>query len=167
MLQRFGTRLGTFGTPSLFQRALNINTPGVDESQVTPVHPGGPQVPISTDNTFTPPSNPLSPNANARVAQGFDVFQPWMPQSSVHAAAQTAAAPAPAPSAPMPQARPSAAPQAPEPMSWFMQNAKMMRDPMTGEFIDPTGAAQAQVSGPQLIQKMMGYLHKKTGEQEA
>jgi hypothetical protein len=52
-------------------------------------------------------------------------------------------------------------------MSWFMQNAKMMRDPMTGEFIDPTGAAQAQVSGPQLIQKMMGYLHKKTGEQEA
>jgi len=35
----------------------------------------------------------------------------------------------------------------------------MMQDPMGGGLIDPTGAAS--VSGPDLINKMMGYLHRK------
>jgi hypothetical protein len=44
---------------------------------------------------------------------------------------------------------------------FFQHNAQAMRDPSTGGFIDPAGAAQAQsqVRGPDLINKMMGYLH--------
>jgi hypothetical protein len=56
-------------------------------------------------------------------------------------------------------ARPAEAPQAPPDTSFFMRNALMMQDPNGGGFIDPTGAAS--VSGPDLIQKMMGYLHQK------
>jgi hypothetical protein len=46
-------------------------------------------------------------------------------------------------------------------MSFFQRNAAMMRDPGTGAFIDPNSAAQAQVRGPDLIAKMMSYLHNK------
>lgn len=44
---------------------------------------------------------------------------------------------------------------------FFQHNAQAMRDPSTGGFIDPAGSAQAQsqVRGPDLINKMMGYLH--------
>jgi hypothetical protein len=80
--------------------------------------------------------------------------------------------PAPAPAAPqaapvpMPQARPAEAPQAqpgsgagaPD-TSFFMRNAMSMRDPSTGELIDPSGASS--VRGPDLISKMMAYLHNK------
>jgi hypothetical protein len=45
-------------------------------------------------------------------------------------------------------------------MGFFARNAAMMRDPTTGEFIDPAAAAQA-VRGPDLINKMMTYLHNK------
>jgi hypothetical protein len=59
----------------------------------------------------------------------------------------------------MPQARPAEAPQ-PEPdTSFFMRNALSMRDPSTGEMIDPMGAQS--VRGPDLISKMMTYLHNK------
>jgi hypothetical protein len=61
----------------------------------------------------------------------------------------------------MPQARPAEAPQAqsqPD-TSFFMRNAMMMRDPASGELIDPSGAAS--VRGPDLISKMMTYLHNK------
>jgi len=60
---------------------------------------------------------------------------------------------------PVPQARPAEAPQ-PEPdTGFFMRNALMMQDPNGGGFIDPQGAAS--VRGPDLISKMMGYLHNK------
>jgi hypothetical protein len=75
------------------------------------------------------------------------------------------AAPVPAPTAPeaapvpMPQARPAEAPQAQPDTSFFMRNALSMRDPSTGELIDPSGASS--VRGPDLISKMMTYLHNK------
>jgi hypothetical protein len=59
----------------------------------------------------------------------------------------------------MPQARPAEAPQAEPDTSFFMRNALSMRDPSTGEMIDPSGAAS--VKGPDLISKMMTYLHNK------
>jgi hypothetical protein len=60
---------------------------------------------------------------------------------------------------PTPQARPAEAPQ-PEPdTSFFMRNALMQRDPNGGDFIDPMGAQR--VRGPDLIDKMMNYLHAK------
>lgn len=62
---------------------------------------------------------------------------------------------------PMPQARPMDAPQAsaqPD-TSFFMRNALMQQDPNGGGYIDPQGAAS--VRGPDLIAKMMSYLHNK------
>jgi hypothetical protein len=64
-----------------------------------------------------------------------------------------------APSVPMPQVRPAEAPQAQPDTSFFMRNALSMRDPSTGELIDPSGASS--VRGPDLISKMMTYLHNK------
>jgi hypothetical protein len=69
-----------------------------------------------------------------------------------------------APSGTTQAATPNAAPvpEAPQPQpdtSFFMRNAMMMRDPATGQFIDPSGAAS--VRGPDLISKMMSYLHNK------
>jgi hypothetical protein len=51
-------------------------------------------------------------------------------------------------------------------MGFFARNTAMMQDPMTGQFIDPTAAAQAQAQlrGPDLINKMMAYLHKKVDD---
>lgn len=75
------------------------------------------------------------------------------------------ASPAPVPMprarpAQAPQAAPEAAPQESQPdTSFFMRNALMMRDPASGELIDPQGAAS--VRGPDLISKMMTYLHNK------
>lgn len=58
---------------------------------------------------------------------------------------------------PMPMPRPAAAPQpapqqaAPMPqqadVSWFMRNAQMQRDPLSGEYLDPRLAALAQQQG--------------------
>lgn len=66
---------------------------------------------------------------------------------------------------PVPQPRPAAAPQAPAPqpeMGFFQRNAAMMRDPVTGMFIDPSGAARAQQQDQGgLIQRMLGYLGNK------
>jgi hypothetical protein len=76
-------------------------------------------------------------------------------------APQPTPAPAQMPSepVPMPQARPAEAPQAEPDTSFFMRNALSMRDPSTGEMIDPSGASS--VRGPDLISKMMAYLHNK------
>jgi hypothetical protein len=163
LMSRLGARVGTFGAPGLLSRYLQIQTPQVNEADVGPVQPTGPAPPISGDNLNTPPSNV---GANARVAQGFDVFNPWMPPQAPQSPTQPVVTQAPAvtagaPGVPLPQTRPASAPQAPDPMSWFMRNARMMRDPATGEFIDPQGAADAQVRGPDLISKMMKYLHNK------
>jgi hypothetical protein len=59
----------------------------------------------------------------------------------------------------MPQARPADAPQAAPDTSFFMRNALMQHDPITGQLLDPSGASS--VSGPDLISKMMTYLHGK------
>jgi hypothetical protein len=68
-------------------------------------------------------------------------------------------APQAAPHVPMPMARPAEAPQPQPDTSFFMRNALMMQDPMGGGYIDPAGAAS--VRGPDLISKMMSYLHQK------
>jgi hypothetical protein len=70
----------------------------------------------------------------------------------------TVAAPS-APGIPMPAPRPTEAPQPAPDTSFFMRNALSMRDPSTGELIDPSGASS--VRGPDLISKMLGYLHSK------
>jgi hypothetical protein len=59
---------------------------------------------------------------------------------------------------PMPRPDQAPAPQQPD-TGFFARNAAMMRDPSTGQFIDPS-AAQS-VRGPDLINKMMAYLHNK------
>jgi hypothetical protein len=46
-------------------------------------------------------------------------------------------------------------------MGFFQRNAAMMRDPSSGQFIDPTNAERAQASGPGLIQKYIDMFHKK------
>lgn len=93
----------------------------------------------------------------------------WVDGRSFGAGIPTPPAPQASPptqpaSVPMPQARPAeadASQPAPTPdMGFFARNAAMMRDPGTGAFIDPMGAAQA-VRGPDLINKMMAYLHNK------
>lgn len=65
---------------------------------------------------------------------------------------------------PMPTARPPDAPQATPDMGFFQRNSAMMRDPSSGAFIDPTHAESAQsqmASGPDVINKLMSYFHKK------
>jgi hypothetical protein len=46
-------------------------------------------------------------------------------------------------------------------MGFFARNSAMMRDPSTGQFLDPTAGAQAQASGPDVINKLMSYFHNK------
>lgn len=88
-------------------------------------------------------------------SQGF----PAMPQQTPTAPAPAPAAPPQASPVPLPQARPAAAPQSQPDTSFFMRNALMQHDPGTGQLIDPQGASQ--VRGPDLINKMMAYLHNK------
>lgn len=124
---------------------------------------------------------------NGRVARGFDQFgpQPTGPVAPMLPAPPTPApvdmgspasppppalsaaamAPAVTPSAqavPLPKARPNIAtePQQ-EPMGFFQRNSAMMRDPSSGAFIDPVNAERAQASGPDVINKLMSYFHKK------
>jgi len=119
------------------------------------------------------PTQPMPP------VQGLDL--PATPTASAPQAAPQA------PSVPMPMPRPASAPQAPAPSinpngsisgavgptsvggaplqpqqpdtSFFMRNALMMHDPSTGQLIDPQGAST--VRGPDLINKMLTYLHNK------
>jgi hypothetical protein len=50
---------------------------------------------------------------------------------------------------------------APQDQGFFANNAAMMRDPLSGSFLDPTAASGAQASGPDVINKLMSYFHKK------
>jgi hypothetical protein len=94
---------------------------------------------------------------HARPSTAYPQAEDPMAAASYYPSAS--ASPSPVAGVPMPRARPEEAPQ-PEPdTSFFMRNAMMMRDPVTGELIDPQGAAS--VRGPDLISKMMGYLNKK------
>jgi hypothetical protein len=102
-----------------------------------------PAVDPMADHNFASPGNPYPQGSDPMSAASY--YPTRAPQRT-----------------PMPMARPAEAtqaPQAPPDTSFFMRNALMMQDPNGGGFIDPTGAAS--VSGPDLIQKMMGYLHNK------
>jgi hypothetical protein len=169
VLARLAARGGSFATP--FWKASQIDAPDVPVSGRGPAPaPTGPQVPISgispgfEDHPIAAPAAP--------VPQGPQQMPWWMngpspvashgfapqPAPQAQPAAQTAA-PQSAPMAPMPQARPTDAPQAQPDTSFFMRNALMQRDPVTGQMLDPSGASS--VSGPDLISKMMTYLHGK------
>jgi hypothetical protein len=70
---------------------------------------------------------------------------------------------------PMPRPRPQMAHPAPQPqpqqapqeMGFFQRNAAMMQDPVTGMFINPGAASQAQASSGNIINKMLGLLNNK------
>jgi hypothetical protein len=120
-------------------------------------------------------TTPPNMDPSARVAQGHSMFGPTPLQT---AAATPAPLPAPAnipppalsaqamapqeaPQVPMPAPRPPEAPQAPADMGFFARNTAMMRDPSSGAFIDPAAGESAQASGPDVINKLMSYFHKK------
>lgn len=159
MLSRILQRGGSFATP--FWKATQIDTPEVNP-QAMPKAPAvsppisGPQdisypsVPVSTDNSA--PAAPSAPTPPPWWADGQMFNGPGFPASQASTPTQPA-------SVPMPQARPAEAPAPQEDTGFFMRNALMQRDPMTGELIDPMGAKS--VRGPDLIAKMMQYLHNK------
>jgi hypothetical protein len=117
----------------------------------------GPQSAPPAAPTFAQGSDPMTAGQNFAPAQ--DPMAPGAlsaPQASPVSAPTRLAAP------PLPQARPAeAAPDAP--MGFFARNTAMMRDPSSGAFIDPQSAerAQAQASGPDVINKLLSYFHQK------
>jgi len=172
LLSRVLSRGGSFATP--FWKATQVDAPEVNATPLTnpmtgkPLGQAGPSVPISdtqypardpsADGLPAPASmgrGPLTP-ASGDQASPLDTMQ-W-PFGPLGAPSQAPASAAGA-GVPLPTARPAEAPQAPQDTGFFMRNALMMQDPMGGGLIDPTGAAS--VSGPDLINKMMGYLHRK------
>jgi hypothetical protein len=97
----------------------------------------------------------LQASPNQRVAQN---FPPQMAGGIPTPQPRPQMAQAPMPT-PQPQPQPA---QAPSPMGFFQRNAAMMHDPVTGGFIDPAGAAQAQAGGSNnIINKMLGLLNQK------
>lgn len=115
--------------------------------------------------THAPPSQaPVPPVlSNAGPSPLYNAQGPAGPMG----APQTPPSPIGAPqSVPMPMARPAEAPQAPPEMPWWQRNSAMMSDPNGGGFIDPEGAARAQASGPDVINKLLSYFHNK-GNQSA
>lgn len=56
-----------------------------------------------------------------------------------------------------------AAPQGPPTpdMGFFARNTAMMKDPTSGDFLDPMNAQRAQASGPDVINKLLSYFHNK------
>jgi len=171
LLSRMGSRFaGSLGSP--MGRFQMIQTP--DVSAVSPVPPqgapAGPQVPISPPGMLTMGASP-----NERVAQGFGALGDRVYSQGEFNPLDAAAVNSPrdqrdfnmidaaaryTPQVPMPRARPEQSPVSEPEMGFFARNAAMMRDPLTGDFIDPTAAAKA-VRGPDLISKMMTYLHNK------
>jgi hypothetical protein len=138
------------------------------------IHPMTNSAPAPAGPAPSPPISGISPGFQnsppAAPAQSAPQM-PWWASgdlSKMPGAAPQAPSPAPAPApvsapqtapVPMPQARPADAPQAPPDTGFFMRNAMMQRDPMTGQLLDPS--ASSSVSGPDLISKMMTYLHGK------
>ncbi|MBR1173895.1 hypothetical protein JQ617_08015 [Bradyrhizobium sp. KB893862 SZCCT0404] len=79
------------------------------------------------------PGSPAPPLPTGTVTPA-PIFNGLMAQDSAPAA----------PRVPMPQPRPAEADaQQPALMSFFQRNAAMMKDPSTGDYIDPQGAAKA------------------------
>lgn len=175
MLSRLTGRAGTFATP--FWKTSQVEAPEVNASPMTnPVtgKPIGPSAPISGDNSQGTPNYSAGASPMDGLRAAFDAFKgketalqgdQWSPMDSMQWPFGPLGAPSGAPEStasagvPLPGARPAEAPQAPQDTSFFMRNALMQQDPLGGGFIDPTGAAS--VTGPDLISKMMGYLHRK------
>lgn len=153
LLSRMFSRGGAFA--SQLWKSSQVDVPDVSAMPLPPqLSIGGPSPPISSDNS-APPAAPQAPYTYPAVDPMADHAFMGIPGVPLPRARPTL----PNPQVPLPQARPAEAPQ-PEPdTSFFMRNAMMMRDPTSGDFIDPTGAAS--VRGPDLINKMMGYLHNK------
>lgn len=117
--------------------------------------PKAPSPPISTDNSGPPPAPQapqVPPPAAPQPVPSANVSLPMAPSVPMPT-------PRPQMPIPMPQPRPAEAPQ-PD-MGFFARNAAMMRDPMSGDYLDPQAAQRADASGPQVIQKFMNYLHNK------
>lgn len=174
VLSRLLARGGSFATP--LWKASQIDMPEVHPSGVGPAPaPTGPHPPISGispgyQDTPPAPAAPAAPSAPAQL--------PWWVNGQMPGASQgfqRPQAPAPVP-APQAASAPPAAPQSaldaaaapvnaqqPAPQqadtSFFMRNAMMQHDPITGQLLDPSGASS--VTGPDLISKMMTYLHGK------
>lgn len=85
--------------------------------------------------------------------------QPRPPQANPGGPIPGAVGPTSVGGAPLVNPPQSAPPPSQPDTSFFMRNALMMHDPSTGQLIDPQGAAS--VTGPDLISKMMTYLHNK------
>lgn len=168
MLSRILQRGGTFATP--LWKAGQVEAPGVTAQPVSPVEkPTGPSVPISLSNyepprTYPQGEDPMSAGGSASNGPGLPSYSANGPSPLDNAqwpfgpiGAPTRSA---SPAVPTPSPRPAEAPQSEPDMSFWQRNAAMMRDPSSGDFIDPTTAAKA-VRGPDLINKMMSYLHNK------
>lgn len=166
LLSRVLSRGGAFATP--FWKASQIDVPDVAAMPLPPTRPiSGPSVPISTDNSGPSSSYSAGSAPVDRILQGHGMFNQSSPMDTMQwpfgpvgaPSASLASVPTQPASVPMPQARPAEAPQAIPDTSFFMRNALQMQDPNGGGYIDPTGAAS--VRGPDLIAKMMSYLHNK------
>lgn len=114
-----------------------------------------PDVPALGGLGLFPPQQAEPPNWLRDAQLGPRGFPPGMPLP------QPTRPPQASSPVPMPMARPAEAPQEQPDMGFFARNTAMMQDPMTGQFIDPSAAQRAQVRGPDLINKMMAYLHGK------
>lgn len=130
--------------------------------------PAGVAPPISGPQDHEAGMNaPIQPTQPMPPVQGLDL--PMAPHVPLPVARPPQATPAPAASAvpngtiPLPAPRPQSAPSG-QPMGFFAGNTAMMRDPISGDFIDPVAAqnAQANISGPALVQKFMNLLHKES-----
>lgn len=164
MLQRFGTRVGTLGAPSLLQRYMMGGS--IPQPQVSPVTPpapsNAPSPPISSSNFGTPPSNQTP---NSRVANGFDVFNPYMTPKQAVSFPGTPAAPQ-APSGSFAQQRPNATPQAPTINSNGSIAGAAGPTSVGGAPLMPQPSQATQQpsnAGPSLIQKMLALLQQNAG----
>lgn len=120
------------------QRAAATMRGGTPNQQVANRFPGMTPNDYVAQNFMPPTANQYvannfpGPSANQHVAQNFPLAMAQGSDAQPHV--------------PMPTARPTHAPQALTPMSFFQRNAAMMRDPVSGMFIDPANAARAQAS---------------------
>ena len=162
MLQRLLSRGGSFATP--FWKASQIDVPDIDTKLVSPMGPAAPQVYKDQNGNAVPPPAYGPGEAPPQPQPPQPTTLPTQPMPPV----QGLDLPGGIPGVPMPRPRPPAAAQAMAPAaapqeqpdtSFFMRNALMQQDPVAGGFIDPMGAAS--VRGPDLISKMMQYLHNK------
>ena len=171
LLGRIGQRAGSFLGPSTRMNMVQI-------PEVGPVTPAGPAPPISVGSSpgpGTPTSPPMQKlSTPQRINGGFDMFGPEAGNTPMENSQwPTGPVGAPTPAAPQAPAVTSGGPHqpiftgpqlpqsSPDTLSAWQRNAALQRDGLTGDYIDPTNAARADATGPELIQKMMGYFNRK------